>query len=131
MAEVYQNTPAVDTGYLGNIVALSGIKSRPGYGIRVDNRLYSNTAGIQFNSIVTSNPSRVWLILRVGQTSPVPLYLCYGGSSPIVSTCGIHLLAGDILQIDINNPWTGALSFENPANTGIVIAWSEASIVGL
>jgi hypothetical protein len=131
MVEVYQNTPSVDTGYMGNIVSLCGIKSRPGFGLKVDNRLYSNTAGIQFNSIITSNPSRVWLTLRIGAASPAPIYMVLGGASPTVSTCAIHLNAGDIYQIDINNPWCGAISFENPANTGIVLEWSESSIVGL
>jgi len=51
--------------------------------------------------------------------------------SSTTTACAIHLKAGDILQVDVNLPWCGALSFESPAGTGIILEWTEASIVGL
>jgi hypothetical protein len=130
MVEAYGNTPGVDTGYIGGLKSLSGIQSKPGYGLRVENRYYSSTTGQFFNTLIPSNPSRKWLLLRIGALSPA-VNMCFSGTTSTTSAFAIHLSPGDIYQVDDHMPWCGAISFEAPAATGLIVEWAEASIQGL
>jgi hypothetical protein len=94
---------SLDSGYVGEIVSMSGTKSRKGTGLRIFGGSYSSPGGLVASTAIAPNPNRVWL--NISNSGTAYLYLSLGESGGNV----FHLNPGDSVTFDRDHPWTGSV----------------------
>lgn len=113
-----------DFGYTGQLVALSGIKGKQGFGLRIDQSLLSLTAGYM-DDCYPANSNRVWLLMQNAGGADV----YYGFGQTPDAAISQKLEPGDSFLINEDLPWCGSLSFGSTA--AILIKVLEASLAGV
>lgn len=113
---------AYESGYVGTLYSLAGLRSRPGTG-RVVEQNYIDAAPVFARDAVPSNPARVWL--EMCNSGAADVFVCFGNVTP-GGAASLNLHPGDILIINQNMPWTGSIGFSSTAQ--IEIQYQECSL---
>ena len=114
-----------DTGYVGELTSLAGVRSAQGMGLTVVNRIFTTETDANIVTCIEANPRRVWA--SVQNTGAAPMTVVWGSVGAFANIA--VLLQWDILTIDADHPWTGAVSI----STGSVLNayCTEVSLAGV
>lgn len=97
-----------DTGYRGSLISMTGLRSRPGYGIQTNNFSTTVSSAIPGTLIFPPNPKRIYAIIQnVDDADTMTVYL---GDTTTNADEFIKLWPGDSLLFDLDHPWSGAIS---------------------